>query len=275
MASLIRSPLIRQSADGPKTARSRPRPRKVPPLRGLVPLVGVMLIWEVVKHEEWTVYGPPPSQWLAAVTLLWQKHLLQSALIATFQTFALSLLVATVTGTVLGALVGRIRFADRLLGPLLEYCRVMPAAAVVPLAVLFAGYTQSMKVSVVVFTAIWPILLQVRSAARGLDPILFDVGKALHLGRLGTLRKILVPSIVPAVLLGVRVAAPTVLIIVLLVEIVTGITGVGSLIEQAQQDYVSARVYGLVTMAGVLALLVNGAVASVEGYLLRYRPQAH
>ena len=273
--SLVTERPDNKPAAAPKasTAPKKARRHGVPPVRGLLPIVVVLAAWELLLHGKQTVYSPPPSEWWTQVKGQWTSGALGPALLASTRTFIVALVVATLLGTALGVLVGRVRLFDRLLGPFLEFCRVMPAAAIVPLAVLFAGYTQSMKVTVVVFTAIWPILLQVRSAARSLDPVLFDVGKAMHLGRFGTLRKIIAPSLVPSIMLGVRVAAPTVLIIVLLVEIVTGVTGIGAMIEKAQQDYVAALVYGLVTLAGILALIVNGVVSALEGYLLRYRPQ--
>ena len=149
----------------------------------------------------------------------------------------------------------------------------MPAATVVPLAVLFAGYTENMKVSVVVFIAIWPILLQVYQATRTLNPILLDIAGSLRLGRVATARKVLFPSLIPAILLGLRVAAPTVLVIVLLVEIMTSVPGVGALISRSQQNFDSAAAYGLVCVAGVLGLLVNAVISMLEGHLLRYRPE--
>jgi len=200
--------------------RARQKRRGVPPLRGLLFLAVLLAVWQLVQHGQ-SAYFPRPSLWWGAVTTLWADGQLGPAVVATLKTFILALVIATVLGSVIGALAGRVRRLDRTLGPSLEYCRVMPAAAVVPLAVLFAGYTQKMKIAVVVFAAIWPILLQVRSASRGLNPILLDIAKSMHLGRMGTVRKVLFPSLVPAILLGVRVAAPTVLIIVLLVEILT------------------------------------------------------
>jgi ABC-type nitrate/sulfonate/bicarbonate transport system permease component len=85
-------------------------------------------------------------------------------------------------------------------------------------------------------------------------------------------RKILFPSLVPSVLLGLRVAAPTVLIIVLLVEITTAVPGIGAQISTAQRNFDSATAYGMVCIAGILGLLVNALIQVVEGYLLRYRP---
>lgn len=262
---------VNDHTSGRKTRRGKGAGQAVPPMRGLLLLGAALAIWQLTISEQ-SPYAPPPSQWWSQVSQMWSAGILGKAILATTQTFAISLIVAIGLGVALGTIVGRSRLIDRALGPFLEYCRVMPAAAIVPLVVLFAGYTERMKVIVVVFTAIWPILLQVRAGARSLDPILLDTGKALHLGRLGTARKVLLPSLVPSILLGIRVATPTVLIVVLLVEIVTRVSGLGGLIEESQQNFNSAGVFGLLALIALLALLVNSAVTALEAYLLRYRP---
>ena len=245
--------------------------RGVPPLRGLLPLVAALVAWQLIVRGQ-SAYYPRPSLWWDRTAQLWNAGLLEPAIVATVKTFLYSLALATAIGTLLGILIGRVHAIDRVLGPFLNFCRVMPAATIVPLAVLFAGYTENMKVAVVVFIGIWPILLQVRLGTRTLNRILLDTARSLRLGRIATVRKVLFPSLLPSILLGVRVAAPTVLIIVLLVEIMTAVPGVGALISRSQQNFDSAAAYGLVCIAGILGLLVNAMIAMLEGYLLRYRP---
>ena len=97
----------------------------------------------------------------------------------------LGLLLATVVGTTIGALIGANRVVDRALGPTLESLRVLPAAALVPLATLILGYSMQMKLLVVVLPATWPILLNVRTARRSLSPVLMDTSRTLGLGRGG------------------------------------------------------------------------------------------
>jgi ABC-type nitrate/sulfonate/bicarbonate transport system permease component len=241
-------------------------------LRGLLPLLILLGVWEVVEHGGQSVFFPPPSQWLLQTVELAQGGALTRALLATLETFALSLAIATVIGTLLGILVGRLPALDRLLGPTLEYFRFLPGVALVPLVVLLAGYTESMKIYVVVFGALWPVLLQVRSSARAIDPIVLDVSRALRLGPPATLRKVLLPSVVPGMLLGVKIAAPLTLVLALVVEISTQVSGLGQLLETAQQSFQSAQVYGLVVIVGLLALVINTLVTVAESFLLRYRP---
>jgi len=72
--------------------------------------------------------------------------------------------------------------------------------------------------------------------------------------------------------LGLRVAAPIILVVVLLVEIVTQVQGIGSLISTAQKTFDAATAYGLLAIVGVIGIAVNALLAALEGWLLRYRP---
>lgn len=264
------------AADAAGTSRasrrwwSRGQGSNVPPLRGLLLLAVVLGVWQVVQHGR-SAYFPRPSLWWDAVVKDWGNGTLSPAIGATVTSFVYSLIIATVLGVVLGIVIGRSRAADRAFGPLLDFLRFTPAAAVVPIVVLFAGYTENMTIAVVVFAAIWPILLHVRDAVRAQSPLLADVARSLHLGRVHTISKITVPSLVPGILLGVRVAAPMVLIVVLLVEIITQTGGLGSLITAAQQSFDAASAYGVLCIAGVFGIAINAVVATAEAWLLRYR----
>ena len=268
---------VENSASRPGPPRSirprRARRREIPPLRGVLPLVALLIFWQLVQHGQ-SAYFPRPSLWWDAIQAQADKGALWPAFVATMKSFVLALLLATLIGTALGLAIGLSRFLDRMLGPVLDYCRFMPAAAVVPVAVLFAGYSVRMKLIVVVFSALWPILLQVRASVRTQSPLMLDVARSLHLSHAQTLWNVLLPSLTPSILLGVRIAAPLVLIIVLLVEIVTQVEGIGSLIATAQQSFDPATAYGLLAITGLLGIGINAVVTSLEAWLLRYRPQA-
>jgi sulfonate transport system permease protein len=249
----------------------RRRRREIPPLRGLLPLALLLVLWQLIQHGQ-SAYFPRPSLWWHSVVAQWKSGVLGPAIRTTLTAFVLSLVIATILGTILGIAVGRYRAVDRSLGPALDFCRFMPAAAVVPVAVLFAGYTQKMTIFVVVFSAMWPILLQVRDATRSRSALLSDVARSLRLGSVRTMRHITLPSLLPSIMLGVRVAAPICLVVVLLVEIVTQTDGLGRIISQAQQTFDAATVYGVVAIAGLCAVAINAIVSFAESRFLRYRP---
>ncbi|HEY1701303.1 MAG TPA: ABC transporter permease subunit [Trebonia sp.] len=258
----------RRAARHREAARGR---RSVAPLRGLLPLAVLLGSWQLIGIAHQSVFFPPPSAWIAQLTTL-ESSGLWAGVRQTLVTFVLSLVIATIIGIVLGILVGRSDLLDRLLSPTLEFFRFLPGVALVPLAVLFMGYTQSMELYVVVFGAIWPVLLQVRLAAREIDPLLMDVRRSLRLGRLAAFRKIVLPAVAPGAMLGVVITAPLTLVLALVVEISTQVSGIGKLLETAQQSFLAAQVFALIVIVGVIALAVNVLLSLIEGALFRHRP---
>ena len=259
----------------PASVRRRPRGGQqrssaFPPLRGLLPLAVLLVVWQLLGSAH-SPYFPPPSTWARGVGDLWSSGRLWPATVQTLSTFAIALGAATVLGTLLGLVVGASAKADRALGPTLEFARAMPPAAVVPIAALLIGYDTKMKVAVVTFAAIWSVLLNTRAGVRSLDPVLLEMARSMRLSPLERTRKCVLPAMLPSIFLGVRVAAPVALVITLLVEIVTRIDGIGALIANAQRNYLSGQVFGLILVAGLFSFLVNGLVSMLQAFAFRNR----
>ncbi|MGH3279087.1 MAG: ABC transporter permease [Trebonia sp.] len=245
-----------------KRRPAKPNP-KIPPIRGFWIIIAVLVIWQLV-HSQHSAYYPAPSEWWSAVTTAWDSGKLGSGLRATALTFVLGIVLSTIIGSALGILIGRVHWADRMLGPILEYCRVLPAPVTVPIAVLFGGYSQETAVTVVVFSAIWPILLQVRTSAQRVPPEMLEMSHMLRFGVAERVRKVILPGVAPGIVLGLRGAAPLILISTLLVELLTNMKGLGSLLLSAQDAYDSALVYGLIVILGILGVLLNMVIALAE-----------
>lgn len=272
MVSAAQSATTRQQQPQ-SSARSGPqRPgRSSAPVRGLLPLAVLLTAWQLVGSPT-SPYFPAPSSWVGALNDLWQTGALLDGVAATMRTFTLGLVAATLAGVATGLTVGSLPTVDRALNPSFEFARAMPPAAMVPVATLLLGYDETMKVVVVVLAAIWPVLLNTRTAVRGIVPTLLDTARTLRLSRPDRLRKVIIPALLPSVFTGVRVAVPIALVITLLVEILTQLGGVGGLIAHAQQTFRPARLYGLIVVAGLLSLAVTTTVAALERRVFRYRP---
>jgi sulfonate transport system permease protein len=241
------------------------------PVRGLLPLGLALLLWEMLASPN-SPYFPPPLEWFRALEALAKAARLWPAIATTLTHFALALLINIVLGSALGIVLGRSQVLDRLLGPLLEFARTMPAGALVPVAVLIMGYTSTMTLAVVVLTSFWPILLNTRAGARSISQDRLDTARALHLSWWATQCKILLPSVVPSIRLGTQIAAPITLIIVLLVEMLTQVSGVGRQIALGQSMFRSASVYGLVALTGCFGLAVNWLIGGLGRLTRKYDP---
>lgn len=241
-----------------------------PPLRGLLPFAAIIALWQLFGSESSTFY-PPPSTWYESVVEIARSGQLLDAFLATALSFAIGLVLATAIGVAIGIVVGGVPFVDRMLSPILEFMRAMPASAQVPIFVLLLGYGQSMKLTVVVLTAIFPILLSTRSGMQQMNPLLSDVARTLHLGTFARVRKITVPALFESIITGVRIATPVVLIVTLIVEILTQVPGLGGDLRSAQEAYDVSLAYGLIIITATVALLVNILVAMIDERLFRHR----
>ncbi len=243
----------------------------LPPLRGLLPLVLLLLVWQWLQSGP-SPYFPAPSQWWSAAVRLFERDHLLAAFGATTWSFLVGLAGAVVLGTLIGVLIGASARAARALGPLLEFLRAVPPPAVVPVAALLMGYASSMKLTVIVLSALWPILLNTASAVQQIDPLLMDVARSFRLGPLERIRRIILPSIVPSLLLGIRVAIPLAIVVALLVEMLTSLPGIGALMIRSQRNFQSSEVYALLVLVGLFGFVVNDIFAIIESIILRRWP---
>jgi len=210
--------------------------------------------------------------WWAGVVQAAEIGRLWPASLASLQTIVVGLLLAIAAGVTIGVLIGISPPMARALGPLLEFCRAMPPPAIVPLVILFLGYDERMKLTIVAVSAMWPILLNTAAAVQRIHPILLDVATSLHLSALERIRFIVVPSVTPSILLGIRVALPLCIVLTLLVEILTSIEGVGALMIAAQRNFQSGQVYGLLVLVGLFGFFINIAFSIIQAAILRRWP---
>jgi ABC-type nitrate/sulfonate/bicarbonate transport system permease component len=238
------------------------------PVVGLLPILLGLVVWQVVGDPGSTSF-PPPSSWLSAIRELYRDGTLMPALGHTLLTFVLSLLVATILGAAVGVAVGGSERLDRALTPLMDIFRALPPPVVVPVTSLVLGATQQAAVGIVAFAIVWPILLNTAAAMRAIPPVRVEMSRALGLARGERLVKVIFPSLLPAIGLGVKIAVAISLVVTLLVDILGAGDGAGRLILERQQTYDPAGVFGLLAIIGAFGFLANAAVGAGEDRILR------
>lgn len=246
--------------------RSRPR-HGVAPVIGLAPLAALLTIWQLFGNPHSTFF-PRPGLWFKAIVNVERSGNLWPSLGATALTFIEAIVIATIIGVLLGVAIGSIKRIGNALDPLLDFLRNLPAAALVPAAAIVFGTNSKMALIIVVISCVWPIMLNTRAQVKQVNPTLLSIMDNLGIRGLRK-QNILVGSALPAILLGVRVAAPLALIVTLLAEFITNIPGIGALLLSAQQNFDSPEVYGLLVISGVLALLINSLVTLIELPIVR------
>jgi len=132
--------------------------------------------------------------------------------------------------------------------------------SLMPVALLLLGPAVESEVVVAVFAGVWPILLSTIAGVRTINPRLHEVGKVLHLGRRERTLKIVIPSIVPSILVGVRLAVVTCLVVVIIAEIMINPEGIGWALSQAQKSLRPDLLFAYAVVTGLLGYLINLAL---------------
>lgn len=253
----------------PRRRRAR-RPGGIPPLRGLLPILLLLVVWELVGSASSFSY-PTPTTWLIALAELTGEGLWES-LAFTLRTFVVGLVLATIAGALGGMILGASRTADRAFTPIADFFRALPAPAVISVVTLIMGPNLSAALVMVILGAMWPILLNTASGLRSIPPLRIETSRTLGLTRLQHLRKILLPSLTPHILLGVKVAASLAFVITLFAEILGVTPGLGLLLAHRQQRFDSAGTWGLLLLIGVCGYLINVVVSLLQRRLLKNWP---
>jgi NitT/TauT family transport system permease protein len=179
--------------------------------------------------------------------------------------------LAVVVAVPLGLLMGTVSLFYRLLEPLTEFIRPIPAAAYIPVAILFLGIGNGMKVFVVFLACLFPILLNTYGGVRGVDQVLIDTGRTFGVSRLRALRQIVFPAALPSILTGMRISLGISLIVAVVSEMIAGNSGIGYFILDMQRIFRVPEMFAGIFTLGLLGFLINFAFLKLEQHLLRWR----
>jgi sulfonate transport system permease protein len=246
------------------SGRDRPMPTPhVTALRGLLPLGVVLIVWQLTTSDN-SLSFPPPDEWLTALAGLHSDGQLSPALLDTFGTYAIGLLLAILIGTALGAAIGSSDLIDRSLTPTIDFVAAIPGAALVPVAVLLLGQSRFSGIVVVALIVSWPILLNTATAARSIPAVRLEMSRTVGLSLVQRWGKVILPSLTPGIMLGVRVASSLAVIITLLVDILGAGTGIGRLLVESQQHFDASAAWGLLLIVGAFGYLMSLLLSWLE-----------
>ncbi|MEV7965298.1 ABC transporter permease [Sphaerisporangium sp. NPDC088356] len=214
---------------------------------------------------------PPMSTVLAAAGGLVADTEFLTDLSGTLTVWAIGLLIAILIAVPLGVLLGTLPRAELAARPLVEFMRPIPSVALLPLVTLLIADGHSVKITVIVFAASWPVLINTMYGLRDVDPVAKETLRSFGFGRLSVLARVSVPSAAPFVLTGVRLAASIGLVVAISAELVAGGTdGIGAFMIRAGSGLRTDLILAATLWAGLLGLLANALLMRVQRRAFRW-----
>ncbi len=249
------------------------------PLREASPPVGTVLIVVVLLcllqlAGALDIGGPgvlpTTSEVVAALLAILSEGSTYLAVMDTMVPWVIGFVLASLGGVVVGILVGPSSFSFRSTRGLFDFLRATPPVAFIPLVVLMLGTGYSLKISLIVFAGIWIVLLQSTAGIRHLDKVAMESARSLRMRWWQRTRWVLVPSMLPFILTGMRVAALNAFLLCIGVELIAGSPGIGQEILLRQMWAAIPDMWAYVALSAVLGVAVSSALTKAESSLLKW-----
>lgn len=211
---------------------------------------------------------PPPS---AIAASLWQG-LASGYFWPHLRATALELLLGVVSGSVLGfatgVLLGENALLRRVLMPYVIASQVVPKLALAPLFVLWFGFGITSTVVITALICFFPLMENTLTALQQVPPERLELFRMLGATRRQTLWRLKLPSGLPAILAGLRVAVVLALVGAVVGEFIGASQGLGALVIATQGTMDTARMFAVLVLIAALGLAAYQATLLLERWLL-------
>ncbi|MFE7439440.1 ABC transporter permease [Streptomyces chartreusis] len=190
----------------------------------------------------------------------------------TVYAWMIGLALSAVIGIAAGVLVGNSDLAYRATKGTFDFLRAVPPIALIPLAVLILGVANELKIVLVVWVCTWPVLLQTMSGVHDVEPLARDAARTMHLTRRQELRFVVIPTALPYIGTGLRIAAVMALLVCIGVELLAGAAGIGQYIFFHQASGNIPEMWATIIVAAVLGITVSQIFGMIERRITRWHP---
>ena len=228
---------------------------------GLLTMVGLLGLWQALVGSGGLEYEylPAPSAVAEAAGRLTISGELPQTAGHTLRVVLLGWVAAGTIGIGLGLLLGLSGGAWRWSMASFEAIRAMPPICLVPVALLIFGFSVRMELTIIVYAAAWPVMINTIDGARGVRPELMEVARMLRLSRSQTVRRIILPAALPLAVVGLRLALSFALVLAVVAEVAGNPSGLGNAIVAAQQALRPDEMFVYVLAIGALGVALNAA----------------
>jgi NitT/TauT family transport system permease protein len=265
---------VRESKAAPIAPVGRPRRFSLVPRSAREWLVRAGSV--VVVLAAWQLYAPhlnpiflrPPSDVAKAFVDLVQDGTLLQATIESGRTLALGFALALLFGLSVGLGSARSWLAYNAANPWITALYSTPTVALVPFMSLWLGIGDTAKVAVIALFAVFPIIVNTQQGVRYVEPALMEVARAFNSSERRLWTDVLVPSALPFIFAGIRLAIPRALVGMVLAEFLISVgQGLGSLIIIYQNTFRVDRMFVPVIVVAAMGVVLISIVQWLEGRL--------
>ena len=189
----------------------------------------------------------------------------------TLSNLGLGLVIACVIGIPAGLLMGGNKYIERILSPYVWALASLPRIALVPLFILFLGFTEKMQITIIVLSSVFPIIINAWAGVKTTDKSLLSAARVFGANRRELYLKVVLPYTLPFIIAGIQQGIGRGLVGVIIAEIFGGSRGLGYLVNRAADTFNSALMYAVLFLLVVVSLSLIQLTRWLEAYVAPWR----
>ena len=234
-------------------------------------LVVLLSAWELFARQSGVsaLVLPAPSAVAAALWTGLASGYFWPHIASTLQALVLGLAAGAAIGLLAGMALAEFEFLDRVLTPYVVVSQVVPKLALAPLFVLWFGFGMLPTVLITALICFFPLMENTLTGLRQVDAQRLQLFQMLGATRMQTLLRLKLPTGLPAILAGLRVAVVLALVGVVVAEFMGASKGLGAVIIAAQGMMDTTLMFAALVLVAVIGLLLYQLCLVLERRLLR------
>jgi nitrate/nitrite transport system permease protein len=251
-------------------ARSRGRAvalALLPPLLGIALLV---LVWQVIAVKN-TNFPTPAVTWTEALRLFADPFYSNGPndqgigwnILASLKRVAVGFGLAAAVGIPLGFMIGRFRFLAGMFNPIISLLKPVSPLAWLPIGLLVFQAADPAAIWSIFICSIWPMIINTAVGVQRVPQDYMNVARVLNLSEWKIFSKILLPSVLPYMLTGVRLAIGTAWLVIVAAEMLTGGVGIGFWVWDEWNNLNVPHIIIAIVVIGVVGLLLEQALVAL------------
>lgn len=241
---------------------------------GLTAVAVITAVWVTATATGFVraEFIPPPNQVVGAAIEDWRNLLeaTSSSLWTALIGYVLGFLAAVVTGMA----VGRYQAVDSWLSGTLDFFRAIPAVAIVPLAILVFADSFLVGAFAVAWGCFFLAIINVISGVRHIPLTLQEAARSFGAGEVKMLTKVGIPSLLPFFLSSLRQNVSIALIVIVVADMVIGLSGLGFYILRSQGSALFGRMYAAIVLISIIGYVVFRVLESTQRHLFPWWSEA-
>jgi taurine transport system permease protein len=218
------------------------------------------------------VFLPSPRQVVLALYNLTVKGFVDATLAehigASLTRIFGALIASIIIGIPAGIAIGTSRLGRGILDPIVEFLRPLPPLAYLPLIIIWVGIGEASKITVIALSMLPSIILSTSAGVRAVSKDHVNAARSLGASKRQVLAEVVLPSSVPSILTGIRIALGAGWTTLVAAELVAATSGIGFMIQSAAQFLVTDIVIAGIIVIALIAILLEYIARLIERRLV-------